>query len=321
MFRRARIRLTVLYIGLFAVVLGLFSLAFYAGFAIVLAPTFDVGAELTSEQVAGLAYHAAVDRIGLALIAADGLVIALVGVFAWVLAARTLGPIREAHARQRRFVADASHEMRTPLTAILSSAEGALAVATTADELRRALVVNATSARRLSRLTNDLLLLARSDEPPVERRVAFDLSVLVAETVATFQSAHPDLARARIALQSDLLVLGDPTEIDRIVLNLLDNAFRYVGGSKDDSVRVTTKAVDREIIVEVADDGPGIAASDLERIFEPFHRVHSDAGAPDGSGLGLAIGRTLAERNQGTLTAVSRPGSGAVFRLVLPRLT
>ncbi len=321
MFRRARVRLTVLYIGLFAVVLGLFSLAFYLGFAIVLAPTFDVGPELNSEQVAALAYHSAVDRIGLALVLADCVVIALVGVFAWVLAARTLGPIREAHAHQRRFVADASHEMRTPLTAILSSAEGALAVATTTDELRHALVVNASSARRLARLTNDLLLLARSDEAPVEHHQAFDLSVLVAETVETFGSGHPDLARARMALGSDLLVLGDPTEVDRIVGNLLDNAYRYSAATKADSVRVTTRSVDRDVMVEVADDGPGIASSDLERIFEPFHRVHSDAGAPQGSGLGLAIARSLAERNHGNLTAASRPGAGSVFRLVLPRLT
>ena len=207
------------------------------------------------------------------------------------------------------------------LTAILSSAEGALAVATTADELRHALVVNTTSARRLSRLTNDLLLLARSDEAPLERHVAFDLSVLVAETVEAFGSAHPDIARTRMTLESDLLVLGDPTEVDRIVVNLLDNAYRYSGATKADSVRLTTRAADRDVIVEVVDDGPGIAASDLERIFEPFHRVHPDAGAPNGSGLGLAIGRNLAERNHGCLTAASRPGSGSVFRLVLPRLT
>jgi len=321
MFRRARLRLTILYIGLFVLALGLFSLVFYVGFATVLAPTFDLGPELTTGQVAEGAYQATLQRIGLALLAADVVVVALVAIAAWALADRTLRPIREAHARQRRFVADASHEMRTPLAAIRSSAEGALATARTPEELRRALAVDATSAQRLTRITNDLLLLARSDEVPNHRRDPIDLSVVVAETVEAFAEAHPDLPPARLSLAADLRVSVDPTEIARIVENLLDNAVRYSGGPSADPARITTRAVDREATVEVSDDGAGIAAVDLERIFEPFHRVHSEAGTPDGSGLGLAIARSLAQRNGGRLTAASRPGSGATFRLSLPRLT
>ena len=105
MFRRARIRLTVLYIALFGLVLTVFSLVFYIGFATVLAPIFDLGPELSNEQVADAAYQTTLERIGLALVAADLIVVVVVGVAAWVLAARTLRPIREAHERQRRFVA------------------------------------------------------------------------------------------------------------------------------------------------------------------------------------------------------------------------
>ena len=120
MFRRARVRLTVLYIALFALTLGVFSLVFYVGFATVLAPAFDLAPDLSSEQVAQVAYQTTLERVGLALIAADVIVVALVALLAWALADRTLRPIREAHARQRRFVADASHEIRTPLAAIRS---------------------------------------------------------------------------------------------------------------------------------------------------------------------------------------------------------
>ena len=321
MFRRARIRLTILYIGLIVLALGLFSIVFYLAFATVLAPTFDLGPELTNEQVADVAYQATVRQFGLALLAADVLVVALVAVAAWALAGRTLRPIREAHSRQRRFVADASHEMRTPLAAIRSSAEGALATAGTPEELRRALAINASSAQRLTRITNDLLLLARSDEVANDRRDPFDLSVVVAETVEAFAVAHPDLPRARLSLGADIRVSADPTEIGRIVANLLDNAVRYSGGPSADPAWISTKSVDREALVEVRDDGPGIAAADLEQIFEPFHRVHSEADAPEGSGLGLAIARSLAQRNGGRLIAASRPGSGATFQLSLPRLT
>lgn len=321
MFRRARVRLTLLYIGLFALVLGIFSGVFYIGFATVLAPTFDLGSELTNEQVAEAAYQLTLERIGIALLAADLLVVAVVGLAAWILAARTLRPIREAHARQRRFVADASHEMRTPLAAIRASAEGALAGAGSEADLRRALATVAGSAERLTRITNDLLLLARSEELPPRRSEPIDLSVAVAEVVEAFAAAHPELPPARLVLGSDLRVTADPTEIGRIVANLLDNAFRYGRGLTGAPPRITTGSAERDSFVEVSDDGPGIAAADLERILEPFYRVSAHAGIPDGTGLGLAIADSLARRNRGRLSVTSRPGAGSTFRLALPRFT
>lgn len=324
MFRRARLRLTILYIGLFALALGLFSVVVYVGLAKILAPTFDLVPELiehTNIPVAEAAYQVMIQRVALALLVADVVVVAVAAIAAWALAGRTLKPIRDVHARQRRFVADASHEMRTPLAAIRSSAEGALATATTPDEWRRALEVNAAAAQRLTRITNDLLLLARSDDAANARRDRIDLSVVVAETVEAFAAAHPDLPRAGLSLAPDLTVWADPSEIGRIVENLLDNAIRYGGGPSGAPARISTRSVDREAVVEVRDDGPGIAPDDLGRIFEPFHRVHAESGEPDGNGLGLAIARSLAQRNGGGLAAASRPGSGATFLLSLPRLT
>jgi signal transduction histidine kinase len=319
MFARTRVRLTFLYIVLFALVLGIFSVVFYLGVATALAPTFDLGPELTNEQAAEVAYQATVDQIRLALVVADIAVILLVGAAAWVLASRTLRPISEAHARQRRFVADASHEMRTPLAAIRASAEGALAAPASEADLRRALGVVVDSADRLSRLTNDLLLLARADELPSERQTGpVDLSVIVAETLEAFAVAHPLLSPMRTTLGADLLVTADPDEIGRIVANLVDNAYRYGAGAAR-APRVVTRAVEREAVVEVSDDGPGIAEADLGRVFEPFARLHADAGTPAGSGLGLAIARSLAHRNGGDMTVTSRPGSGSTFRLSLPR--
>ncbi len=319
MFARTRVRLTLLYITLFALVLGIFSVVFYVGVATALAPTFDLGPELTNEQAAEVAYQATVDQIRLALIVADVAVVVLVGGAAWVLASRTLRPISEAHARQRRFVADASHEMRTPLAAIRASAEGALAAPASVDDLRHALGVVVDSTDQLSRLTNDLLLLARADELPSDRHPQpMDLSVVVAETLEALAVAHPELPRTRTTLGEDLLVAADPDEIGRIVANLVDNAYRYGPGAARPP-RLVTRPVERDAVVEVGDEGPGIAAADLERVFEPFSRLHADAGTPEGSGLGLAIARSLARRNGGELSVTSRPGEGSTFRLSLPR--
>jgi signal transduction histidine kinase len=321
MFDRTRRRLTLLYIGLFGLIVGAFSVVVYVALATTLAPTLDIEPELTSEQVAQLAFQATLDRLGVAIVVADILVLGLVAIAAWFLAARTLRPIAEAHARQRRFVADASHEMRTPLAAIRVSAEGALAGRASANELRRALGVVVDSAGRLSNLTNDLLLLARADAlPPARTKSPVDLSVVVAETAEAFVVAHPELPRATTTLAPDLPVMADPDELRRIVANLLDNAYRYGSRQTGAVPRVTTRMVDRDAVVDVADDGPGIAATDLERVFDPFARLHPEADSPAGSGLGLAIARSLAQRNGGRLTVTSQPNAGATFRLWLPRL-
>ena len=318
MFARARVRLTLLYIGLFTLVLGTFSAIFYAAIRTILEPAFDLAPELSNEQAAEQAYRATIERIGLGLIVGDVLVIGLVGIVAWVLASRTLRPIREAHVRQRRFVADASHEMRTPLAAIRATAESAADGAQTVDELRTALASIIASAERLTHLTNDLLLMARTDERLLASRPEpMDLSVAAAEALADLERVLSDATHTRLELTPDLLVSADPDDIRRILANVLDNAVRY--GGSGGSIRLATSGTEREATVAVTDDGPGIAAADLDRVFEPFYRVRADAGSPDGTGLGLPLARSLAERNGGRLTVESEPGAGSTFRLVLPR--
>jgi signal transduction histidine kinase len=318
MFARARLRLTLLYLVLFALVFGLFSVVFYIVMSITLQPDFDLAPELSTTQAADLAYQTMVGQIGMALLVGNVLVIGIVGVVAWVLATRTLRPIREAHLRQRRFVADASHEMRTPLAAIRVTAENAADGTVPPEDLKAALRSVVSSTDRLTRLTNDLLLLARTDErllaPPAE---GVDLSVVAAEAVEESRATWPLEVKTKVALAPDLLVAADPDDLRRILANLLDNAARHGGPSV--RIGLTTSGSDHDAIVEVQDDGPGIAAADVGRIFEPFYRVRADAASPDGTGLGLALALSLAERIGGRLTVESVPGAGSTFRLSLPR--
>jgi signal transduction histidine kinase len=316
MFRRARLRLTLLYIALFAIALGIFAAVFYVAFAILLEPDFDVSPDLTNAQVADAAYQVTIERVGAALAISYVFAVVLVSGAAWVLASRTLKPIREAHVRQRRFVADASHEVRTPLAAMRATAEEAASSDRSPDELRTALSRIADAADGLSRLTNDLLLLAKTDDGSFDRPPSsIDLSVLTAEAVETFADGNHGANRPQVRLEPDLVVSADADEVRRIVINLVDNAMRYGG----DRVSVSTTGSDRAAVVEIRDSGPGIASADLDQIFEPFYRVRADATGPDGSGLGLTIARSLAHRNHGSLTVTSLPGSGSTFRLALPR--
>jgi two-component system OmpR family sensor kinase len=316
MVRRARVRLTGVFIAVFAVVLVTFSIVFYVAFAIVLQPDFDVDPELTNQQAAEAAYNTAIDRIGFSLLTADVVAIVLVGAVAWLLARRTLEPIRDAHVRQQRFVADASHETRNPLAAIKATTGAALSGDRTPEQLRAALESVDGSVDRLIHLTGDLLTLARTNDPlaPSER-IPSDLSVIVTEALADGHVAGDGSVLIERELEPDLPVAVDPSEIDRIVRNLVDNAIRYGGGP----IAVRTARADGEAMLEVRDHGPGIAADDLERVFDPFYRAAGQARDRDGSGLGLSIARDLAHRNGGRLTVTSSPGKGATFRLSLPR--
>jgi two-component system OmpR family sensor kinase len=318
MFTRARRRLTLLYVALFALVLIVFSVVFFAVVSVVLQPAFDIGPEPPTPAAAERAYRTAVERIGLVLVLADAAVVALVAAAAWFLAGRTLGPIRAAHDRQRRFVADSSHEMRSPITVVRSTAEQALADVRVEGPVREALEAIVGSSARLAALTDDLLTLARSDAAELDIRPEdLDLSVLTSEIVDRRLDAHPSHAPVELRLASDVLVRGDATTLERILGNLVDNAVTYTPASGH--VRVVTRAVGASAVVEVRDDGVGISTSDRERVFEPFFRVRSDAAAPAGNGLGLAIARALAARLGGTIDVDSEPGRGSTFRLTLPR--
>jgi signal transduction histidine kinase len=319
MFSRARRRLTLQYVGLFALVLVIFSGVFYFALATALQPLFDLAPEITTDQAASSAYDMTLERVALALVVANVVVLAVAGVSAWLLAGRTLEPIVDAHDRQRRFVADASHEIRNPLAVIRATAESALSGPSDTTALRRALEVIVEAQERLTRMTNDLLVLARAEGAPSERAdLEVDLSVTAAEVVEADMlargSAPPHIT---VSLSPGLLARGDPDEVARVVANLVDNAVRY-GGSQA-HIQVSTLSDGSDAVVEVADDGPGIAAADLARVTEPFYRVDADASAPEGTGLGLAIAASLARRNGGRLTLSSEPGRGTTARLALAR--
>ncbi len=318
MFARARRRLAIRYLVLFTIVLVAFSLVFLAVLAAVLQPAFDIAPEVSNEEAARIAYGQTVQRIALALVLADVAVLAIIGAAGYYLADRTLRPIRAAHDRQRRFVADASHEMRGPLTAIQSTAEAALRSKPDAAARQAALQTILDEAAGLGRLTTDLLVLARTEEGVLAAVLEpVDLSVVVAEEVDRFRTAFVGRPPSvELTLGEDLVVRADGSGVARIIGNLLDNAVRH----GRDPIEIRTYGEDRFAVAEVTDHGAGIAVADSERIFEPFYRVRADASAPPGSGLGLAIAAELAHRYEGRLTVASRAGSGARFRLAIPRL-
>ncbi len=316
-FAVARRRLALRYVVLFALVLSAFSAVFYVVIAIVIQPAFDIGPEPPDGVVAALTYTRAIESIGLAIVVADVVVVAIVAVVAYYLADRTLRPIRDAHERQGRFVADASHEIRSPLAVIRSTVDRATEPGADDETRIQALATISDAVDRLSATTRGLLTLAAVERPLRAARERIDVSVSVAEAVAAARQGTPDAkGTIELSLAPDLLVLGDTDALTSLVRNLIENALRHAPGSE---VRVRTIGRSGMAIVEVSDHGPGIGEADLRRVFEPFFRVRADSRAPTGTGLGLAIAARLARELGGRLQAESTPRRGSTFRLTLPR--
>ena len=212
-----------------------------------------------------------------------------------------------ARARQRAFVADAAHELRSPLTNMRTELEVAQHLPHDTDwpELADDLLAD---VQRLSRLVDDLLLLARSDEGVITTRLEeIDLAQFVAEAVERFPGVEFDDPG------EPLPAMAEPDALARVVTNLLDNAVRH----KRTRVRVSAADGGSDLVITVTDDGPGIPAADRERVFQRFARL-DDARARDagGSGLGLAIVRELVRRHRGSVTlGDAHPGLSVEVRL------
>jgi two-component system OmpR family sensor kinase len=224
-----------------------------------------------------------------------------------------------AMEKQREFVADASHELRTPLTSILANLE--LLQASLEDPSRdeeRAMVDSALrSSGRMSRLVADLLLLARADAGRLAARTRCDLAEVAGNAAA---EVAPTVGERELRVDNELPlpIDGNPDELHRMVLNLLDNAARHTPPGS--TIELRLRAAGGDAVVEVADDGPGIPAELREHVFERFARGDgpADTAASAGSGLGLAIVRAVATSHGGTVEAGESERGGALFRIRLP---
>ncbi len=223
---------------------------------------------------------------------------------------------------QRRFVADAAHEIQTPLTVIKGTIEVALQQRRSADEYRDALVTNLGQIERLSTLTRSLLTLAQfaGDRPPV-KLVPLALAPLVQELVKELTVLAED-RKVRLTLDTHPvpLVLGDDGRLTQLLINLLDNALAHT--PPEGTVTVRLRPENGRVVVEVEDTGPGIAPEHLPHLFERFYRGDPARDRESGgAGLGLAIVKEIAEAHGGTVGVNSTLGKGSTFAVWLPAMT
>lgn len=226
----------------------------------------------------------------------------------------------------RRFSSDASHELKTPLTAIRGEAEVALMGELPPEEYRATLRSILESAERMSEVVESLLLLSRADAgQALFRKEPVELASLAMAAVDAIEPlARERRIELRIGEMEDLTVEGDSLWLSQVITNLLSNGVKYTphGGS----VTIEVRTAENEAAICVQDTGIGIPAEHLPHIFDRFYRVdegraRSDAGDgvnPGGTGLGLSITRWAVEQQGGSISVESEPGKGSAFRVLLP---
>ncbi|TFV88128.1 sensor histidine kinase, partial [Oxalobacteraceae bacterium OM1] len=225
---------------------------------------------------------------------------------------------------QKRFIADAAHQMKTPLAGMRMQSELALRE-TDQEEIHRSLEQLSKSSESATRLVNQLLALARAENQTPENKplAPLELSELARTTVQDWvqlsfthridlgfeQPGHP------------VMVRGNPLMLRELLSNLIDNALRYTPAAGSVTVRVRTNPLERQAILEVEDTGPGIPASERSHVFERFYRILGSN--VEGSGLGLAIVREIAQQHDADVEILNNPHSqdpkypGSLFRVTL----
>jgi signal transduction histidine kinase len=249
-------------------------------------------------------------------------------VMALLIARRALAPIAAAAARERALVASASHELRTPASVILSSAEILEREGLVKPAGLELLQGIAAESERLGRLSADLLTLAsrQASAEGGERMVTVDLQPINLDDVAreAVERAGPLVKRVGLGLRANigrkrLTIAGDTDRLIQLVLGLVENAIRHspAGGS----VTIGTSVAADFASIWVDDEGPGVPLAERERIFEPFYRGAGQPRSHGGAGLGLAIARSIATAHNGTITAETAVGGGARMIVRIPLAT
>ena len=237
-----------------------------------------------------------------------------------LMLARDVTAVEQAEVMRRDFVANVSHEMRTPLTAIRGYVEALSDGDASADESRRFLEIIARHTERMERLVKDLLRLARLDAGQEPLALSACDTRGLAQAVAADLAPEADAAGQRVEVRiapGAETVRADPAKLHDALRNLVANAITY--SPEQATIRIEAAPAGNQIAIAVSDEGPGIPDEDLSRVFERFYRVEkSRARDPGGTGLGLAIVRHLVELHGGTARAENRPEGGARFVLTLP---
>jgi two-component system, OmpR family, sensor histidine kinase CiaH len=335
MFHTARLKLTAWYLVIITLIMMVFSMAIYQVTTLELERGLrrfqnhfvngELGAvpprfprqEVNNQVIENL--ELAKHLILIRLLTIDGVILLLSAVAGYFLAGKTLKPIERSLKEQKRFVADASHELKTPLTALKTSTEVTLrSKKLSLAKAKQALESNLEEIESLSHLSNDLLRLTKlQSNGELINKKTFKLKKLIQEAS---KKLTPLIKKKQIKLELDLnniAVKADQKSLTQVIVILLDNAIKY--SKKGGRVWVNTRELKKKVVIEVKDEGCGIAQKDLPHIFDRFYRADKarTKDSIDGFGLGLSLAKEIIELHGGRIEVESEVGVGSRFRVIL----
>jgi len=327
MFRKANIKLTLIYSILFLVSFWAFSIGLYVWMEHSFEDSYiseieEQGESELDEQdmdIANIAVDVALNRLENTLIIFNGAMIIIVPVIAWLMTRRTLAPVQHIHEQQKQFVSDVAHELRTPLSIMSGELEVALRKERTPADYQQVLNSSKQETDRLIELSENLLFLARADQG--RQAIEFgkvDITDLIGSVIAGLQaqSTKQEIAVHFQPEEEPTFVRGQPGMLTRLFLNLIQNAIQYTPSHGEIWISLSTGK--QYVEVEVRDTGVGIPPEDQQKIFDRFYRVDQSRSQTKGYGLGLAICKSIVELHHGSITVRSALGKGSTFTVILP---
>lgn len=322
-FLKARLKLTAYYtIGVFIILL-VFSLAIYGLFAKNISSNLEYQGSDQEEnaKIELKIINKAQDQLQTILFTADGLIIILIAGLSYYLAGKTLEPIEAAYWRQKKFVADTAHELRTPLAVMKTGAEATLSGDNNKEEYKKLAQDSLEEINFLSSMVDDLLFLERSDGFKKVKFSKFNFGKLVHKQIELMK---PYASKKKITLrdniQGEFQIDGNKAYLKRLLANLIKNAIDY--NKPQGKVVLSLQKKKQQIELKIADTGIGISKNDLEHIFDRFYKAdQARVKQSSGAGLGLSIVKEIVKSHQGRIDIKSKLNKGTEVIVIMPLIS
>jgi two-component system, OmpR family, sensor histidine kinase CiaH len=348
-FFKARLKLTFFYIVFMMIIIGLFSFFLVSEIdrslqsalkkQIVRTETFRGQFPRNQDFESGFnrinemhtqEYASAIKAIKAMIISVDLFLLLIIIALSWVLAGRTLRPVKRAMEEQRRFMADISHDLRTPLAIIKTESEVAMSGNLSIEDYKNVIKSNIDEVDKMSSLVSDLLLLARFDDGAYVGKINGNAKTDIIELLHNILDKNKNIFLSKshrftldiknLNKHKSVFIKGDSLKIERIIQNILQNAIKYTEDKGHISISLESQrnGLSNKVKLKIKDSGIGISKKDLPHIFDRFYKASNSRSGHDGSGLGLPIAKQMIESFGGAIGIKSVEGNGTEVELFFP---
>lgn len=314
--KKARYKLTAYYVGIMLVILAIFSSVLIYTIELKLRETLSGRIIMVEKEEDPI--ENTNNTIETIVYSIDGILLMIIAFSSYFLAGRTLKPIQDSLYAQKKFSADASHDLRTPLSIIITESEVALHSNTNKqNDFKEVVDSNLEEAKKMSKLVNDLLFISRGENENIANDfVVIDLYYFIEKIVSKMKSqAESKNLKLDIDEYKKILVKIDLNSFERAVSNILQNAINY---TKIGNIKISLKVESKKVAIIIKDTGVGINEQDLLHVFDRFYKAEHSRNDKSGSGLGLCISKQIIEKHQGNIKINSTISLGTTVTIIIP---